>query len=131
VFRCGRAASAHHTPHTEPEGPPMDSVKQKKIALVRQMLAQAESTNHPAEAEAFTAAAEQLMIRHGIEEAMLAVDEQSPIGRRTIYFRGRYARVEIDSAVAIAQSLGAVYPLYVTHAKGGHVYLYGRESQNE
>ena len=30
----------------------------KKIELIKQMLAKAESTNHPAEAETFTAAAE-------------------------------------------------------------------------
>lgn len=39
---------------------------------VAKLLAMAESTDHPSEAEAFTAKAEELMLAHGIEEAHLA-----------------------------------------------------------
>lgn len=42
----------------------------KKITLVQQLLAKAESTT-PEEAEALTEAAERLMIKHGIDQAMI------------------------------------------------------------
>lgn len=41
------------------------------LARVRALLAQAESTNFPAEAEAFTAKAQALMSRHSIDEALI------------------------------------------------------------
>jgi Protein of unknown function (DUF2786) len=54
------------------------------LARVRALLAQAESTTFPAEAEAFTAKAHELMTRYAIDQALLAVgnpDEQ-PTSRR-------------------------------------------------
>ena len=54
------------------------------LARVRALLAQAESTTFPAEAEVFTAKAHELMTRFAIDQALLAVgnpDEQ-PISRR-------------------------------------------------
>ena len=54
------------------------------LTRVRALLAQAESTTFPAEAEAFTAKAHELMTRYAIDQAVLAVgdpDEQ-PASRR-------------------------------------------------
>lgn len=45
---------------------------ESKLATVRALLAKAEATQFPAEAEAFTAKAMELMARHGIDEALLA-----------------------------------------------------------
>lgn len=47
-------------------------VDAKTLRTVRQLLAKAESTTFPAEAETFTAAAQKLMARHSIDQAMLA-----------------------------------------------------------
>lgn len=44
----------------------------KMLTRIRALLAKAESTDHPAEAEAFTAKAQDLMTRHAIDEALLA-----------------------------------------------------------
>lgn len=44
----------------------------KTLTKVRALLAKAESTEFPAEAEAFTAKAQDLMTRHAIDEAMVA-----------------------------------------------------------
>lgn len=44
------------------------------LARVRALLAQAESTNYPEEADAFTAKAQQLMARHSISAALLDAD---------------------------------------------------------
>lgn len=44
----------------------------KTLTKIRALLAKAESTDFPAEAEAFTAKAQDLMTRHAIDEALLA-----------------------------------------------------------
>lgn len=50
----------------------MTDVSESVLFKVRALLAQAESTPYPEEAEAFTAKAEQMMIKHTIDQAMLA-----------------------------------------------------------
>lgn len=47
------------------------AVDEKLLARVRALLAKAEGTNYEAEAETFTAAAQAMMARHNIDEAML------------------------------------------------------------
>lgn len=58
----------------------------KILQRVRALLAKAESTTYPAEAETFTAGAQALMARHSIDHALLAATEQrpgdAPAGRR-------------------------------------------------
>jgi Protein of unknown function (DUF2786) len=51
--------------HSQSDDDPM-------LARIRALLAQAESTNFEAEAETFTAKAQELMTRHAIDEAMLS-----------------------------------------------------------
>lgn len=53
-------------------------VDQRVLSKVRMMLAKAESTTFPAEAETFTAAAQKLMARHSIDRALL--DRESGVG---------------------------------------------------
>jgi Protein of unknown function (DUF2786) len=58
---------------------------QRMLARVRALLAKAESTEFPAEAEALTARAQELMARHSIDYALLAAASGStdiPSGRR-------------------------------------------------
>ncbi|PWJ55102.1 Protein of unknown function [Quadrisphaera granulorum] len=50
-------------------------VDAKVLAKVRALLAKAESTDYPAEAETFTAAAQSLMARHSIDAALLAASQ--------------------------------------------------------
>jgi hypothetical protein len=53
-------------------------VDQKILARVRALLAKAESTAFPAEAEALSAKAQELMNRHAFERALLDADEHVP-----------------------------------------------------
>lgn len=49
----------------------------KMLARVRSLLAKAESTEYPAEAEAFTAKAQDLMTRHAIDEALVRAEHHT------------------------------------------------------
>ena len=58
---------------------------QRVLDLVRALLAKAESTDFPQEAEAFTAKAQELMARHSIDHVLLAArtgSTEQPVGRR-------------------------------------------------
>jgi hypothetical protein len=66
-------------------------VDERILARVRALLAKAESTNFPAEAETFTAGAQALMARHSIDHALLAAAGRSPADQPT----GR--RIGIDN----------------------------------
>lgn len=60
-------------------------VDQRMLGRVRALLAKAESTEFPEEAEAFSARAQELMARHSIDHALLAAetgDTAGPAGRR-------------------------------------------------
>jgi hypothetical protein len=54
------------------------------LERVRALLAKAESTDYPAEAEAYTAKAQEMITRHSLDEALLSVDraEVVPLTRR-------------------------------------------------
>ncbi|PRX06699.1 UNVERIFIED_ORG: uncharacterized protein DUF2786 [Actinomadura viridilutea] len=61
-------------------------VDERILAKVRALLAKAESTEFPEEAEALSARAQELMARHSIDHALLAADDtgaaSAPAGRR-------------------------------------------------
>ncbi|HZM81743.1 MAG TPA: DUF2786 domain-containing protein [Candidatus Limnocylindrales bacterium] len=60
-------------------------VDQRMLHRIRALLAKAESTEFPEEAEAFTAKAQQLMARHSIDHALLAArtgGREEPVSRR-------------------------------------------------
>jgi len=91
-------------------------VDEKALRLIRAMLAKAEATNFEAEAESFTAKAQELMTRHSIDAAMMA-----SAARGTGYAAGiESRRVHIDnpysdekatflSAVASVNNVRAVW----------------------
>ncbi|RKS74235.1 uncharacterized protein DUF2786 [Actinomadura pelletieri DSM 43383] len=61
------------------------STDQRMLGRVRALLAKAESTEYPEEAEALSARAQELMARHSIDDALLAAetgDTRGPAGRR-------------------------------------------------
>lgn len=66
-------------------------VDERILARVRALLAKAESTNYPAEAETFTAGAQALMARHSIDHAVLTAAGRAPADQPT----GR--RIGIDN----------------------------------
>jgi hypothetical protein len=67
-----------------PSGPAPGRVDQRLLERVRALLAKAESTAFPAEAEAYSAKAQELIARHSIEEALAAgpAAEVVPFARR-------------------------------------------------
>ena len=54
----------------------------RMLERVRALLAKAESTDFPAEAEAFSAKAQELIARHSIEEVLTATPDDAPLARR-------------------------------------------------
>lgn len=107
----------------------------KKIELARQMLAKAESTT-PEEAEALTAAAEKIILRYGIDEAMLAASDPSRqeemVKDRTLMFEGRYADARLRSVYSALEAFGTCYFLRVrTGVTTFYLDVYGRKSQVE
>jgi hypothetical protein len=79
--------------------PSRAAVDQRILTRVRALLAKAESTNYPAEAETFTAGAQAMMARHSIDVAMLWAEAgDSPDGAR-----GR--RVGIDAPYETAKAM--------------------------
>ncbi|QNP71054.1 DUF2786 domain-containing protein [Streptomyces roseirectus] len=64
-------------PLTEP-GKPTAPTTNRTLAKIRALLAKAEATTYPDEAEALTAKAQELMARHSVDEALLAAGTPSP-----------------------------------------------------
>jgi Protein of unknown function (DUF2786) len=74
---------AGHRARRQPE--PTAAPEPRLLVRIRALLAQAESTDYPEEADAFTAKAQQLMARHSISAALLDADTQrdgEPAARR-------------------------------------------------
>jgi len=90
-------------------GPPVAG-EPKLYATVRALLAKAESTSFPAEAEAFTAKAQDLMSRHALDAAMLAAggDGDGDGAARTGEVRPRRVPIDHPYGTEKAQLLGAV-----------------------
>ena len=65
---------------------PTAAIDERVLRRIRALLAKAESTTFPAEAETFTAGAQAMMARHSIDHALLATHDagssDAPIGRR-------------------------------------------------
>lgn len=77
----GTARPADTTAHLQ-----RAAIDERVLSRIRALLAKAESTTFPAEAETFTAGAQSLMARHSIDHALLAALGQGPsdepVGRR-------------------------------------------------
>ena len=76
----------------------VDELDRRILDRVRALLAKAESTDFPEEAEAYTAKAQELMTRHRIDHALLAATtgkRDHPVSRR----------VSIDNPYEVAKSL--------------------------
>ena len=94
------------------DGPPrpVGDVPAGLLGKIRALLAKAESTTFDAEAEAYTAKAQELMARHRIDRALLAdaapVDDTDVVGRR-IGIDDPYASAKYLLLAGLAQVNGA------------------------
>lgn len=77
------------------------------LGKVRALLAKAESTEFPAEAEAFIAKAEELMARHAIDQAMLDASDPSrrpKVTLRPVEVHAPYVRAKALVLAAVAEA---------------------------
>ncbi|WP_327290563.1 DUF2786 domain-containing protein [Streptomyces sp. NBC_01198] len=85
----------------------------KMLARIRALLAKAESTGYPEEAEALSAKAQHLMARHSIDAALLAAAhaDGAAAGARRIWIDGPYeaAKALLLDAVAAANRAQSVW----------------------
>ncbi|CAL9514427.1 DUF2786 domain-containing protein [Streptomyces sp. enrichment culture] len=98
-------------PLDRPEGPPR--AESRMLARIRALLAKAEATGYPEEAEALSAKAQELMARHSVDEALLAAQAPDPdapaacrIGVEPPY---EQAKAVLLDAVATANHCRAVW----------------------
>ncbi len=96
----------------------VSGVNAKMLSTVRALLAKAERSEFPAEAEAFTAKAQDLMTRHSIDAAVLAAadvggagDLHTEVRTRRVHIDDPYApeKAQLLSAVSQANSVRAVF----------------------
>ncbi|MEV7772041.1 DUF2786 domain-containing protein [Kitasatospora sp. NPDC086791] len=84
--RPQRSGPQQHGPqHSGPQHSGAMTGEPRMLARIRALLAKAESTEYPEEAEALTAKAQQLMAQHSIDEALLAAagaDRDTPAALR-------------------------------------------------
>lgn len=105
-----------------------------KLDLIAQLLSKAESTT-PEEAEALTEHAERLMVKYGVEQAMID-DRRARLGQtheqiveRRRAFTGVYAADFRELGAQVAFGLGTMRPLQSKNWDGAHVlHLVGYES---
>jgi hypothetical protein len=94
---------------------PFDPVSErgKVLKRIRALLAKAEATNHPAEADTFTAKAQDLMTRHAIDEALLtaAADAAITVVAKRVHLQSPYAttKTSLLNAVATANRCKVIY----------------------
>jgi hypothetical protein len=102
-----------------PRPPEVDDTAAKILGRVRGLLAKAESTTFPEEAEALSAKAQQLMARHAIDHAMAGADvaHEVPSGRRVpLEDPYAHAKARLLNAVAIANRCRSVHVIGLGHA---------------
>lgn len=105
----------------------------EKVAL---LLAKAEATDNPHEAEAYSRKAEELMLKHNIEEATVAAKrpghKADAIGMERIPVQGQYAAALVTYGGVVAQSFSLRSYTQLTVGKGvsaiSYIWLVGHQS---
>ena len=110
-------------------------MSEKKIELIAQLLAKAESTT-PEEAEALTEHAERLMVKYAIDQAV--IDErrskQGGVSEKIVEvrmdFKGTYRGEMVNLAYSVTQGLGSLRGMQYTGGAGKvfSFYIVGFES---
>ncbi len=105
--RWGRAAAA------ETRAGARGDERDRLLNRIRALLAKAEATEHAAEAETFSAKAQELMTRHAVDEALLRAGAEETIevvGRR-VHLQNPYAstKVQLLGAVGRANRVRTIY----------------------
>lgn len=104
-------------------------MSEKKIDLIAQLLAKAESTT-PAEAEALMEHAERLMIKYGIDQAIIdarrgkAGQASEKIVEVRVEFTGAYRGEMINLAAHVVNGLGSMRALQFTGGQGKKFYFW-------
>ncbi|MBY8341168.1 DUF2786 domain-containing protein [Streptomyces spinosirectus] len=102
-----------HRPSPEAGGPASGGSESRMLTRIRALLAKAEATGFPEEAEALSAKAQELMARHSIDEALLAARTPSAAapGACRIGVEAPYeqAKAVLLDAVATANHCRAVW----------------------
>lgn len=105
------------------------------IDKIKALLAKAEGTTNPHERDSFNAKAEELMLRHGVEQAELeSRGEVKPeeIVQETLAYRGSYSEVMGNFANAVCIALGHLTVLQTPPFRGTrYVYIIGHETDVE
>jgi hypothetical protein len=117
-------------PGTAPRGASVSRVDQKILTRVRGLLAKAESTQYPEEAEALSAKAQELMNRHAFERALLdaGTDRTQTATSIRLWLDNPYveAKSHLVDAVAAANRCRSVF-----YTKLGFVAVVGEEMDLE
>lgn len=103
------------------------------LAKIRALLAKAEATDSPAEAEAYTAKAAELMAKYGIKQAMLADadPDRDPIGdHHRIYMDAPYARDKATLLINVAHAFGCKTIIHTSDG-GVSVTMFGYQSDRD
>jgi hypothetical protein len=115
----------------------MAPITEAKLTKTRQqielLLAKAESTNHPAEAELAQAQAEKLMVRYGFQRAEFNGDNRkaAKMVERRMDVPGMFHLGKAQAFTAIARAYQAVTVLQSKYSKGTTLYLIGEEGDVE
>lgn len=97
----------------------MNAKAEKTKALIEQLLRKAESTT-PEEAEALTEHAERLMLKYGIEQAMLNVsgEVRDEVVREAVFVTGIYAMQLFEQSMFVLRALG-LQAFFIDHRRWG------------
>ena len=107
---------------------------EKTLQLITKLLAKAEGTPFPAEAQAFQEHAERLMVRYGIQQAAIDAEAgkagkpQEPMVEDRFELGGRYRVGQSHGFIAIAHAFDTVKVLQATTTAKKVIYLIGAES---
>lgn len=112
---------------------PADKIARKR-ELIAQMLAKAESTPYPAEAEAFQQQAEKMMVKLGIEQAEIDAERgklgqsQEAIVVKEYEFRGTYKEGRFMGYYGVAEAFNTVNLVRSKGRSSWTMHIIGAES---